>query len=182
MYERALDRTRKVVGGVGRDQLDDPTPCTDWKVRDVLNHLINGAKAFAAGGRGEKLDFNSLSDNTSGDYVAAFESATDDALKVFREPDAQEKQFTMSWGDSPYAACLGLAIADAAVHGWDLAKGTDQEATIDDDIAEAVYAMTSSMMEPKGQMPRGKSFAPPVEVEEDASSSDRALAYLGRTP
>jgi uncharacterized protein (TIGR03086 family) len=93
-----------------------------------------------------------------------------------------EKEFAMPWGPTPGSAALGLALADAVVHGWDLARATGQEIVIDDDVAEAVYGMTSSMMQPQGSYPRGDSFAEPVDVGGDASPRDRMLAYLGRDP
>jgi hypothetical protein len=53
---------------------------------------------------------------------------------------------------------------------------------IDDDIAEAVYGMTSSMMAPLGDFPRGEAFGEPVDVPDDAPIADKMLAYLGRQP
>jgi uncharacterized protein (TIGR03086 family) len=182
MYERALARTRGYVEGTTKDRLTQPSPCTDWTVRDVLNHLINGARSVAAGAHGETIPFDDTTDRAGDDHVTEFKRASEDALEGFRQPGVLEKTFPMSWGDSPGSVVLALAIADAAVHGWDLAAGTGQEARIDEDIAEAVLQMTSSMMEPKGQMPRGDSFGPPIDVPDDAPPQDRLLAYLGRSP
>ena len=68
------------------------------------------------------------------------------------------------------------------MHGWDLAEATGQKLVIDEDIAEAVYGTTSSMMQPNGSYPRGDSFKEPVEIGEDASAGEKMLAYLGRDP
>ena len=181
MYERAIRSTRKVVAGTRREQLDGPTPCRDWSVRDLLNHLIGGCAAFAAGAAGEVRDFDA-EDHTVDDHVAAFELASRAAAESFAAPGAMDKVFKMSWGDTPAKVALGLAIADAAVHGWDLAKATGQKLEIDSDIAEAVYGMTSQMMQPNGSYPRGDSFGEPIEVPDHASSVDRMVAYLGRQP
>src|SRR5688572_29434829 len=126
MYERAIARTGKTVAGTSRAQLDDPTPCTDWKVRDLLNHIIGGMLSFAAGARGEVRDFNDRTDHVSDDHIAAYEEASRSAIEGFRAPGAMERTFTMSWGDSPAQMVLGLAIADAVVHGNDLARATGQ--------------------------------------------------------
>ena len=48
-YQRALYATKAVVAGTRKEQLDDPTPCSDWSVRDLLNHVINGCLAWASG-------------------------------------------------------------------------------------------------------------------------------------
>ena len=182
MYERALSRTRKVVAGTSKDQLDDPTPCSEWKVRDVLEHIIGGCLACASGARGKTGSFDQGKGATDGDFVAAFDEASEDAVAAFEEPGALEKGFAMEWGETPGSAVLGLALADAAVHGWDLAKGTNQDYEIDDDVARAAYGMVTSMMQPEGDYPRGESFGDPIEVPDDAPIPDKLLAYLGRTP
>jgi uncharacterized protein (TIGR03086 family) len=182
MYERALERTRTVVANTRRDQLGDPTPCGDWDVRALLNHIIGGCVTFAAGAEGRQADFANPEDHASRDYVAEYDNASRAALDAFAAPGAMEREFALPWGKTPGAAALGLALADAVVHGWDLATATKQEIMIDDDIAEALYGMTSSMMQPEGSYPRGDSFAEPIEVAHDAPPRDRLLAYLGRDP
>lgn len=182
MYERALTRTGKIVSGTSREQLDDPTPCTEWSARDLLNHLIGGCLTFAAGAKGEARPMDDGTDHCAEDHVAAFEQASRSSLEAFQEPGALERKFKMPWGDSPVLAALGLALADAVVHGWDLAKATNQVLEIDEDIAEELHGMTSSMMQPKGDYPRGDSFGEPVDVPDDAPAADRLLSYLGRQP
>ena len=181
LYERALSRTEAIVANTTVGQLDDPTSCGSWKVRDLLNHLIGGMAAYAAGAAGRPLPSES-DDHIGDDPAGNFRRAATDALDAFRAPDAMERTFKMPWGDTPGSVALGLAVSEAGIHGWDLAKATRQPATIDDDVAEAIYNMTSSMMEPLGGFPRGGSFADPVEVPEDAPIVDKTVAYLGRRP
>lgn len=182
MYERALERTGSVVAGTTPDQFGEPTPCTEWDVRAMLNHIIAGCTTFAAGAEGRRVEMSDGTDYAGEDHVAAYERAARAALEAFRAPGALERDFSMPWGDTPGAAVLGLALADAVVHGWDLARATGQDITIDDEVAEEVYGMTSKMMAPQGPYPRGASFQEPVEVGDDASPADRMLAYLGRRP
>jgi uncharacterized protein (TIGR03086 family) len=182
MYERALERTRNLVHNTRRDQFDDPTPCTDWDVRTLLNHLIGGCISYAVGGSGERAHPPTGSDHVGTDHVGAFEDAAKGALEAFRAPGALDRTFSLPTGDTPGSAALGLALAEAAVHGWDLATATGQPAAIDDDIAESLYQMTTSMMAPQGPYPRRTAFEDPVDVDDDASPADRLLAYLGRRP
>ncbi|HEX2059075.1 MAG TPA: TIGR03086 family metal-binding protein, partial [Actinomycetota bacterium] len=154
MFDRAVKTTHGAVAGISRDQLDGDTPCTDWSVRDLLNHLIGSYEAVATGAAGEVLD-PMATDYTAGDYVAAYEAASRRAREAFALPGALEKTFAMPWGEIPGQIVLGLMIADAAVHGWDLARATNQEYAPDDDVAEAIYEMTTGMMEPRGKFPRG---------------------------
>lgn len=180
-YERALEATKDVVAGTREEQLDDPTPCPEWSVRDLLNHVINGCLAWASGARGKPRPFEA-EDHTGHDYAAAFEEASLAALAAFQRPGAMDRTFKMSWGDTPGPVALGLAVADAAVHGWDLAKATGQTIRIEDDVANNVYGMTTQMMKPLGSFPRGDSFGDPVHVPDDAPIADKMLAYLGRHP
>lgn len=182
MYGRALERTREIVAGTRTDQLEDPTPCSDWNVHELLNHIIGGCLTIAAGAKGETEQMSANIDRVQGDHLAAYDRAAQAALAAVKEEGALDKNFTMPWGETPGAAALSLALADATVHGWDLAQATGQNMDIDDDIAESVYGATSSMMQPKGDYPRGDSFAEPVEVGDDAPARDRMLAYLGRKP
>jgi uncharacterized protein (TIGR03086 family) len=182
MFDRALKTTAAVVAGTKREQFDEPTPCTDWSVRDVLNHIVGGLRTYISGAAGTAVEMSDGTDYTAKDHAAEFDRAAAEILEILSAPDIDEKKFTLPWGESPTSMVLPLAIADAAVHGWDLARGTDQEYAIDDDIAEAVHAWTSQMMEPNGNFPRGDSFGPIVEVPDNAPAVDRMVAYLGRRP
>lgn len=180
MFDRAVQATGGVVTAISTDQLDRATRCTEWSVRDLLNHLIGQYEMVAAGAGGEAMAEER--DYTSEDHVAAYYAASVRARDAFAAPGALEKKFAMPWGETPGEMLLGLVIADTAVHGSDLAHATDHDLAIADDVAEAVYGMTTGMLEPKGNFPRGPHFAPPVEVPDDAPIQDEMLAYLGRQP
>ena len=182
MYERAVENAAKVVHNTRPDQLDDPTPCTDWKVKDLLNHLVGGCEAIVTGYEGGTMrDFNE-GDRLGDDYIGAFDRASKATVEVWKQPDSSDKVFKAPWGDTPGMVLFNLALADAIVHGWDLAQATGQEIEIEEEAAEAVYQSTTTMMEPKGPFPRMTAFAEPVEVPDDAPARDRAIAYLGRNP
>lgn len=89
-------------------------------------------------------------DFSTEDHVAAYQEAAASALETFRASGALEGTLSLPWGDTPGSTALGPALADSAVHESDLVVATGENAEIDEDIAEAVYEMTSSMMAPKG--------------------------------
>jgi uncharacterized protein (TIGR03086 family) len=181
MYERALERTGGVVGNIRPKSFGDPTPCTDWDVRTLLNHTIGGCTSFAAGAGGNAVPMDG-EDFTQKDHVAAYEGAAKSSLEAFQAPDAMESTFVMPWGETPGALAFYLALADATVHGWDLAQATGQNYPIDADIAEYLHQMTTSMLAPEGEYPRGEMFREPVDVAPDASPGEILLAYMGRRP
>lgn len=180
MFDRAVQATGGVITGISLEQLDGPTPCTEWSVRDLLNHLIGQYEAVATGATGEVL--KEERDYTTEDHVAAYYAASVRARDAVAAPGALEKKFAMPWGETPGQMVLGLVIADTAVHGTDLAKATGQAIAVGDDVAEAVHGMTLKMLQPSGDFPRGDSFAEPVEVPDDAPIQHKMVAYLGRRP
>ena len=182
LYERTLQNAGKVVHSTKPEQLGDPTPCTNWDVRALLNHLVGGCAAIAAGAKGEKYDFYGGGDHLGDDHSEAFDRAAKAAVEAFRTPGAAEATFTMSWGDTPGAITFGLGLADGVVHGWDLAQATGQRVEIEDEAAKTVYQMVTSMLEPKGEWPRRDQFGEPIYVPDDAPIADRLLGYLGRDP
>ena len=182
MYERAIENAAAVVHNIKPDQLSDPTPCMEWDVRALLNHMVGGCEAIVKGASGEPMPSFDEGDHLGDDYVGAFDRAAKSSVEVWRAPDSFDKTFSTPWGDTPGQILFGLALSDAVVHGWDLARATGQQLTADDETAEAIYTMTTSMLEPKGGYPRGDSFGDPVDVPDDAPALDRALGYLGRDP
>ena len=182
MYSRAVGRTHQVVANIRKDQLEESTPCTEWNVGQVLDHLIGGCITMTAGARGEKSGAIGDPGHLGEDHVESFRTASQASIDAFREPGALEKDVTFPWGDTPAPVALHLALADMVIHGWDLATATGQDYQPDDDVGEEIYGFISSMMEPGGEMPRGGAFGPPVEIAQDAPATHKMLAYVGRQP
>lgn len=171
LFERGSDWTAsKIPAAAG--ELDGSTPCEQWSVRKLLDHMVDTQRYFAATGRGEEaaLPNPSPPDAIGDDPVAAFDAARDELLRVYREPGVVEKT-----GPS-----LGIAFADVLVHGWDLATATGQDATMPDDLASAAFSMLDGQLTPERR--QGGGFKPAVDVPADASAQEKLLGYTGRQP
>src|SRR5262245_23737496 len=130
--EQAFASTRAVLENVKTDQLDDPTPCQSWKVRDLIGHILGGAEGFAASmNAGEAADGQGQTDYTQGDMVAAYDAGAAATVAAFNAPGAQEKIVKLPFGEFPGAMFMGLATSDTFTHGWDLAKATGQSTDLD---------------------------------------------------
>ena len=153
------------------DQLDGSTPCEEWTVRNLLDHMIDAQEYFAATARGEDASLPAPfpPPRIGDDPVGAYERIRQETLRAHRQPGALEKT-----GPS-----LGIAFVDQLVHGWDLARATGQDATIPEDLAAAAFQMIDGRMPPDR---RGQAFQPEIEVADDAPVQDRLLAYTGRRP
>ncbi|MCI0686781.1 MAG: TIGR03086 family metal-binding protein, partial [Sporichthyaceae bacterium] len=114
------------VRAVRPDQWSAPTPCPDWNVRALVNHLVGelawmppllAGKTIAD--VGDQLDGDLLGD----DPVAAWDDAVRQASAVVNEPGALDSTVHLSYGQTPAAAYVTEVAADLTVHAWDLARG-----------------------------------------------------------
>lgn len=181
----ALDATGELIAGVRSDQWTNPTPCPEWNVRALVNHLVVGGRIHAATVRGEpqarleqlrqSRDVDQLGDNP----VQAFREAGEELVSAFGQASVLERVFQAPVGHVPGAVLLHLRTTDILVHGWDLAQATGQPARLPGDIAEEELAFARSPHAPN--VPRtGHPFGPIQPVAENAPAIDRLAAYLGR--
>ncbi len=176
--EQAITSTRGVLANVTADQLGDPTPCREWTVRELVNHIVGGQQFFTKAVNGEALD-GLDEDFAAGDFVATFDEWSAQSLAAFQADGAMERTLSLPFGEMPGAAFLGMATSDTFTHGWDLAKATGQSTDLAPDLA-------ATLLE-HGQIPdafrseEGSIFGMEQTAPDGASNADRFAAYLGRT-
>jgi uncharacterized protein (TIGR03086 family) len=169
-YDRASSwATGKVSGAT--EKLDVSTPCDDWDVRTLLNHILETQRYFLSSARGEDTSPPSPTPpaTLSDDPVADFEAVRQDMLGAYGEPGVIEKT----------GPALTVAFCDLLVHGWDVARATGQDETMPDGLAAAAYEMVHGKFTDEQ---RKGTFKPEVPIGDDASPQDRLLAYTGRDP
>ncbi len=180
LFTRAIDRCTPLVEGVGADQWSAPTPCADWDVRALLNHLAGEqlwAPHLVAGETiaevGDRYDGDVLGD----DPVATWRAATGPSVAAFAAEGALDRTVHLSYGDESCREYLTQMLTDAAVHGWDLATATGQDHEIDDETASFLLAHWTE----RADMVRGSGvFGDAVDVPADADPATRLLGLLGR--
>jgi len=170
-YRTASEWTLSKVARAGK-QLDAPTPCDDWDVQTLLNHMVDSQQYFVRSARGEKASPPS-SDPPEGligdDPAAAYERGREETIDTFSEAGVIERT-----GPS-----LGIAFSDTLLHGWDVAKATGQDTTMPDGLAAAAYEMVHGAFTDEQ---RKGVFKPEIQVGDDASPQEKFLAYTGRDP
>src|SRR5450759_4370966 len=126
---QALRGTEQLVDAVRDEQWTRTTPCTDWKVRDLVNHLVGGNRLFAGilrGGQPPPLtDLPRLQgiDHLGDDPVAAYREAADALLAAFRQPGVLEQVFSVPVG--PFLAsprCICASSRHSCTTGASLAR------------------------------------------------------------
>lgn len=182
-YEKSLQNAGSIVEGVNEKQLDDPTPCSDWDVRTLLNHMIGANFMFAKTAAGEEMDFSqSPPDFTTDDFKTTYQHSAKAAVEAFRAPGTMERTMTLPIGEVPGELAVGVALLEAVTHGWDLARATKQDSRIDDDLATMMLAAVQASFDPKFREGPNRIFGPEVKVGEDATPGDKLMAFLGRKP
>ncbi|QKW11580.1 TIGR03086 family metal-binding protein [Verrucosispora sp. NA02020] len=120
----AAPRTVAVVRAVRDDQLHLPTPCRDYAVRDLLNHLYDVVVAFQALAAREQVTFAAKPDHLGQGWRDRFEAETRRLVAAWSDP-ASEEGVSPGMG-MPQPVVGGMALLDLTVHGWDLAVATGQ--------------------------------------------------------
>ena len=177
--EKATANTSTIVRNVKADQLSNPTPCSEFDVKLLLNHMIGGLDMLrnaAAGNEAKMPEGDQLGDNPGATYDERRAKLLD-TLKA--DAGVLEKGWKMPFGELPGQMMASIAFVEHVTHGWDLAKATGQDTTIPEPLlSEAVEVVTP--MDTMWRMPGV--CGPKVEVPESASPTDRFAGFMGRQP
>jgi uncharacterized protein (TIGR03086 family) len=180
LFERAAAGFGRHVHAVGAGQWHDPTPCTDWDVRTLVNHvaveqlwvppLVGGSTVADVG---DRLD----GDPHGEDPVAAWDDAVRDSCGAFGAGGALEGTVSLSAGDKAAAEYCWEMTTDALIHSWDLARGIGADETLDPELVHEVHTNLLPMAD---MLAASGMFAPPVDGPDDADEQTRLLGLLGR--
>jgi uncharacterized protein (TIGR03086 family) len=180
LHRQALEATGKVVAGIGARDWGTPTPCAEWNVRELLNHIVSGnwwAAAISGGATIEQVGARLDGDVLGADPRRAYQRSAEAAAAAFDAPGALSAPCAVSYGPVSGEVYAGHRFIDVLVHGWDLATATGQDATIEPALADACWAV----VEPQLGMLRGSGMfgdAPAGEASSDPQT--RLLSQLGR--
>ncbi len=175
----AIEQARPIVHNVTPAQLESPTPCRDWDVRALLNHLIGIVKMTAARAADEEVDLSTLDQDNIGDSPgAAYDRAAAAAVEGWRKRGT-EGTVAFFGREAPVAVAFHIVLSDLLVHGWDLARATGQDVTWDQALAQERLTVARQMLKPEM---RGNAFGPEVPVSPDADEMTQLVAFLGRQP
>lgn len=161
----ALDQAGELLAGVRPDDLDLPTPCEGWTVRDLGTHLAAAPGRFLAMARGETVDWVAVPDLPADRWATQFRA---DAAALLSH-----------WESQADPSGVDFTTAEFAVHAWDLAQAVDPDRSLDPVVAERALAAMRQGLTPEN---RAGVFGPEVQVADDASVHDRLAAWAGRTP
>jgi uncharacterized protein (TIGR03086 family) len=181
--ERAFAVTRGIVANLTPKQLDAPTPCVSWDVRETLRHVVGGAYYFATVVNTGKFPDPPADDANlvDGDYVARYDEGIKQAVAAFGAPGAQEKMVELPFGTLPVPVFMGIATTDVLVHGWDIARATGQSTDLDPQLASQLLEGARLLIQPAFRGPDGVApFGEEQPAPAGATAADQLAAFLGR--
>ncbi|MEV5608061.1 TIGR03086 family metal-binding protein [Streptomyces sp. NPDC052225] len=175
----AAERAVPVVTGIDDKVLAEPTPCGDYDVKSLVNHLFHVVVEFQKLAVKQDSDFTATPDRVGQgpDWRERFADQADALTAAWSAPGAENG--TTGAMNMPARLVGSMALLDLTVHAWDLARATGQAfepapqalAPLADAVAELAPTARSMGM-----------FGAPVDVGPDASPFDRLLAATGRRP
>jgi len=167
VWQQAADKFNAVLAEVGDDQWSTSTPCDEWTVRQLVDHIVYwqgmGGGILGAGTSGDD-DWDKI------------EPALGTALRDPANLEGIAEQFN----GMPKHQVAGFLIGDLVIHTWDLARSIGA----DEQLPEAAVDATMMGLErvPPEMLRSSNMFGPPVDVADDASAQDKLLAFVGRRP
>ena len=178
----SLSALQQVTSGVSDDTLDQPTPCTEWTVAQVLLHAAGDQHAWASTlGSGTVPTYNPFDPPTrpDGTVTELVDAAVAAATSAWDEVDPTSEAVPTPLPPVPTLPAPLAAAAcalDAAVHAWDVAAATGQPSPLTDDLAAALEPAARSVAEPL----RGFAYAAPLPAAAADGPAAALLRYLGR--
>lgn len=181
LYARAVDEFDARMQQVKEDQWTDRTPCSEWNVRDLVNHIVNEARWVKPLLDGKTIA--QVGDSLDGDLLGpapyeAWINAREEELEALRGLSSLDQEVHVSWGEIPASEYLVQVLMDHAIHAWDLATATGSDQTLDPELVEFCLSQVRAMEE---MIRAAGVYGEKIEVPEGAGPQAELLGLLGRS-
>ena len=181
----AVRQMKELVRNISDDEMKRATPCSETTVGDLLDHLSSFATGFtmAAKKQTEGLDRpppKADSSRLGPDWRTRIPAELDGLEEAWRDPAAWTGMTKAGGRDFPGEVCGLIALDEVVVHGWDIARATDQPYDCEPELAEAAMQFVKPLAESGEALPG--LFGPAVRVADGGSPLDRLLGMTGRDP
>ncbi|MFD4638748.1 TIGR03086 family metal-binding protein [Lentzea sp. NPDC058436] len=177
----AAGQLAAVVRNVTDADLEATTPCPDYTVGDLLDHVNGLAVAFTMAARKTPLDGTASGDASRlpQDFRESIPARLDELARAWSVPEAWDGMTRAGGIDLPGEVAAAVALDEIVLHGWDVARATGQPFEVEEGLLQVVHGFVSSI----GPDDRdGSLFGAAVEVDSNAPVFDRVLGLSGRDP
>jgi uncharacterized protein (TIGR03086 family) len=167
VLRRALDQLAGLLDDVPAEASAERTPCEDWTVQDLVDHIVAAPARFARMARGEEVDW-SATPSAGHDPAARFRANAEELLRASGDSAGSGAPVPVDW-----------QCAELAVHTWDLAAALGRSTgDLDPVVAERGLAfMRAGLTEDK----RSPAFGPEQPAPDGADAYQRVAAFAGRS-
>jgi uncharacterized protein (TIGR03086 family) len=183
LHGRSGERFAALVAEVGPRRWHDGTPCSAWDVRTLVHHLLYEQRWVPPLFEGltiEQVGARFEGDLMGGDAAAwpgLLASSIEQAHAAVARPGALDRDVHLSFGDAAAREYVMELTADLAIHGWDLARATGQDDTLD----PGVIALLLPWAEANADFLAGSGmFGSRIDVGPGPPDDVRLLGLLGR--
>lgn len=176
---KAAEQASACMRHLHADQLDNPTPCTEWNVRQLVNHMVSELRWMPPLLQGKRLE--DVGSSLDGDLLgtdpgSAWQHAVDAAL-VASKRAAPDSTVHTSSGQRPAPDYIEEVGVDIFIHSWDLDQGLQCSLRLDETIARYIL---DTYRDRAAEMAASGVYQPPVQVPPDAPVQDKLLGLFGR--
>jgi uncharacterized protein (TIGR03086 family) len=173
-----LQALTTTVDEISPMQMNDATPCSEFTVHDVLDHMIVLGASFSYWFRGEEAPDLKAPAVYGWVPAAEFREVMTDLLAAVSAPGALERVVSTPMGDMPGDTFARLVAVDGLIHGWDLATATGRTFEVPADVIAAVDEFARQALDP--DIRSTDQFHAPVTPIAGASPLERLVAFSGR--
>jgi uncharacterized protein (TIGR03086 family) len=181
LHRRAVEEFGARVRAVADDQWELPTPCADWNVRQLVNHLVYENRwtvPLMSGGTiaevGDRYEGDLLGDRPK----QAWDESSAEAVEAVGADGALDRIVDLSSGPTPAREYVSQLFADHLIHAWDLARAIGADERLDPELVDACAAWFTSMEDVYRSI---GAIGPRPETPPGADAQTTLLAAFGRT-
>lgn len=183
----AAKRLADLIEGVPDELLGAPTPCSDYTLGDLVDHVGRFAAAFTAAATKDTAGMTSGrapgdASHLGDDWRTQIPRDLLDLAEAWRDPAAWTGMTKAGGIDLPGDLAGIIALDELVVHGWDVARASSQDVDQDPESLEAVHRFVQQFSGPGREGAREGMFEPEVPVPDDAPLLDRIIGLTGRDP
>lgn len=178
-YAMVTMAMRELIENTASDQISSATPCAEFTVKELLEHIVLVQRRVGAIGRGEHWSSVEAQPVDDG-WLDQYNQATHEVMTAWTDPARLDGTYEVPWGMLPGGPLMWTYTAELAVHAWDLATATHQPLAIDDDVLRPSLDGVRMGLPAEARAHPDVPFDPVVEPGADAAVLLHLAGWLGR--
>lgn len=176
LHRHAGAAAADLIARVTPEQFGSPTPCSEWDVRALINHMVVGNRLFVAVLTGDPMPDHTV-DMLGTDPLGAFLDSFDELRTAFDLHGVLDGTYQTPFGEQSGAELVARRVSEMTIHAWDIAVATGQSRDLDPELLAYVEREVRAKWSARTV---GGPFSPEQTAPADASAADRLAALTGR--